>query len=891
MGELGFMLAGAVLSSVGQQISSVILGQIMLQWDFNDDLKKMKATLDSVTAVLEDAEKQSIKEASVRRWLKNLKDAAYDISDMIDEFDADTQGIQPAEQMSTLKKGLLQLATMVPCLTVGPKIKLTNKMKALRQQLKEIKYQRSFLLNTSPSVNGLNIPDERATSSTVDKTVIVGRNEEIKTIIKSLSKSMVDDFTVFPIYGIGGIGKTTLAKMVYSDTLFKDYSRVWVYVSQIFDSNKIGNSIISQLSEEESQLTEQQMIHTRLANLLAEKKVLIVLDDLWEDEGSRLDKLKDMLKVGEGSKQTARMHYYDDVTLLTMHDLVHDLARSVMADEILDSSTQDNANKSSCRYALLNDCTKPLESYIYSPANIKALRFLNCWKLGLHDDTFSSAKHIRVLDLSECCIQKLPDSIGHLKQLRYLNAPGVQDDRIPDCITKLLKLMYLRLRGSYTILALPESIGEMEGLVKGIPEAMGGLTKLQFLNLSNCHNIFEDGLHIRTKISGLENVKSIEEVQLIKLKKKQKLDRLELRWSGLRRSFVDDMELLGELVPPISLRDIDIVDCVGTKLPAWLTDIARYLPNLVCVTLRQLGKCSSLPPLGRLPNLEKLTLAKMHGITKIGVDFCGGPRAFPQLKEFYLHDMGGLELWNTTFSYSGDVLSEFMFPKLQKLEIYWCDRLTLTPHPPRVEKWDIKHSDMVLSSWGESAPDTVASCSSPTVTALNVQPRVNQYYPRLPLREWRLLNHLPHLNGLKITDCIDLTISAEIIGALSSLQSLALLNDHGNIQLLPDWSAQLTPLKELVISGYEMKESQEGISYPTPLQALALSRCQNMTAMLNSKLKISGCNGIKSLPDGIQELTKLEHLEISRCPELKKWCELEVNQRKLAHVEQKKIYR
>uniref|UniRef100_J3N6T4 Rx N-terminal domain-containing protein n=1 Tax=Oryza brachyantha TaxID=4533 RepID=J3N6T4_ORYBR len=526
------MLAGAVLSCVGQRISSVIAGQITLQWDFSDDLRRMKTTLESVAALLEDAEKQSMNEKTVWLWLKRLKDAAYAISDIIDEFEADTQWIQqPTEKMSTLKKGLLQLATMVPCLTVHPKIKLANKVKALRQQLKEITDQHtSFTLNISPSINMCNIPDERATSSTVDKTVIVGRTGEMQIIIHHLTKSLADDFTVFPIYGIGGIGKTTLTKMILSDALFKDYSRVWVYVSQILDSDKIGISTISQLSEEQSHLTEQQMIHNQLAKLLAEKKILIVLDDLWGNDGSKFDKLKEMLKssketnifstsqLGErylkellglsflqdlkSSSENSGVFNDDDddqVTRLTMHDLVHDLAISVMADEFLDGSIQDNANRSNCRYALIKDFSKPLESYVYSPANIKALHFLDCGKIGLHEVAFSSAKNLRVLDISECCIQRLPDSIGDLKQLRYLNAPGVRHERIPDCITKLFKLMYLSFHGSSAIKALPESIGEMNGLmyldlsdcssIEKLPGSFGKLVKLVHLNLSKCSQV------------------------------------------------------------------------------------------------------------------------------------------------------------------------------------------------------------------------------------------------------------------------------------------------------------------------------------------------------------------------------------------------------------------
>ena len=87
--ELGGMLAAAILKVVADQIGSAIGGQIKLMKNFDKDLKKMKMALESVDAVLEDAEKRSITDKSTLLWLKRLKDVMYAISDMIDEFEVD----------------------------------------------------------------------------------------------------------------------------------------------------------------------------------------------------------------------------------------------------------------------------------------------------------------------------------------------------------------------------------------------------------------------------------------------------------------------------------------------------------------------------------------------------------------------------------------------------------------------------------------------------------------------------------------------------------------------------------------------------------------------------------------------------------------------------------
>ncbi|CAM0958582.1 unnamed protein product [Alopecurus aequalis] len=446
-----------------------------------------------------------------------------------------------------------QLADVHPCPTIGNS--MAKKLKTMADKVDNMTKRQqhsNFMLNESFNFNMQQVPDTRATSSTVKETFIIGRTKEKQKILSMLSGSSNKEMAILPIYGIGGIGKTTLAQLVFNDTQFQGYSRVWVYVSQQFSLYKIGNSIISQLSNNKiSHIAEKQMLHNRLTGLLSSKRILIVLDDLWKEDPSVLDDLKAILRLGIRSKlceqyvtQLLGMSFLQcsmapsgdgqhdkDVTLFTMHDLVHDLARAMLADKV--NKKGDPVGRS-CHFALLTDCSKPISlsmSYSentwlgflrrlfqkkYSDENIKALHFLDCGNKELCGPAFSPAKGLLVLDLSECFIRKLPDSVGEMKQLRYLCAPRIQDQIVPNCIAKLTRLNYLNLRGSLNISALPESIGDIEGLMHldlsgcesiselpisfaelrnlvhldlshchvSISEALGGLTKLQYLNLS-----------------------------------------------------------------------------------------------------------------------------------------------------------------------------------------------------------------------------------------------------------------------------------------------------------------------------------------------------------------------------------------------------------------------
>ncbi|CAL4981442.1 unnamed protein product [Urochloa decumbens] len=1010
--ELGGMLASAILKVVYQKIGLAIEKQMKMRADFIDDLEGMKMTLEAVAALLHDAERRSIEEEAVRLWLKRLKDAMYGIDDIIDEFEAGT------------KPAAAKLVAMIPCLTIGPKIKMANKMKAMRRKLEEITRQHKDFSFIPGNTSVEQVTDMRETSSAIEEALIVGRTEEKQKILASLSENLRQEITILPIYGFGGIGKTTLAKLVFSDALFNDYSRVWVYVSQAFDLKKIGNSIISQVSNGDTNITEKQMINKRLQELLAGKKILVVLDDMWRDNNnqSQLEDLRAMLRVGKGNKVVvivttrdegiakelctiqphklapltdgmcwtiikkksafdskdskeqleligrdiamkcggiARLHHEDGI-MLTMHDLVHDLARSVMVHELLDATKKQSTGGSYCRYLLVNDCSKPLELYTSSPAKIRAMRFLGCPRIEPCGDAFSSAKSLRVLDLSGCSILRLQDSIAKLKQLRYLSAPRIPSQIIPSCIAKLSKLMYLNLNGSM-ISALPKSIGDIKGLMhldisvcvlienlpesfvnlkmlvhldllnccqlRGVSKALIGLTNIRYLNLSlrpepdnilplkgmtevicdlaelqylglswTMHSIFgPDGSHetfnfidrictlsnlehldlscncniicvpesicnlsklhtlnllnctrlarlpecivkmdslkilnvtgcseldkstlSRSKmfallphfvvhsddgesssnigllchanpnelhISSLDNVKSTEEVQSIKLMEKHGIYDLKLEWTRDTKRYVEDAEVLEQLVPPSTLRTFNMKGYNSVTLSAWFMGINLHLPHLIKIQMWDLCKCNSLPPLGQLPNLQDLILGGMDSITIIEEGFCGAARAFPRLKKFSLCSMENVEVWNTTYSYGNGGV--FMFPCLVELIICDCPKLRLKPCPPRAKKWEIENSDNVLSSWEETCPSSSVALTDVFVTVKS---------SKVPLGQWMLLHHLHTITELSIISCTDLACSSpEIIQDLSFIKSLW-LKDNAQPEL-PRWLCDLVSLR------------------------------------------------------------------------------------------------
>ncbi|KAL0404752.1 UNVERIFIED_CONTAM: putative disease resistance protein RGA3 [Sesamum radiatum] len=139
-------------------------------------------------------------------------------------------------------------------------------------------------------------------SSLVDEECVVGRDRERTEIVEMLldQKLSRTNVSVIPIVGMGGIGKTALAQIVYNDhrLVGKFDLKMWASVSMDFDTISITKSIIESASGERCKLFGLDPIQVTLQNLIRGKKFLLVLDDYWSEEYRDWDMLCSPFKVG-----------------------------------------------------------------------------------------------------------------------------------------------------------------------------------------------------------------------------------------------------------------------------------------------------------------------------------------------------------------------------------------------------------------------------------------------------------------------------------------------------------------------------------------------------------------------------------------------------------------
>ncbi|OAY75701.1 Disease resistance protein RGA2 [Ananas comosus] len=515
-----------------------------------------------------------------------------------------------------------------------------------------------------------------------------------------------------------------------------------------------------------------------------------------------------------------------------MHDLLHDLARSVSLGECIriGGDVAENIIPKTVRHLSVEMLN------LLSIREISNLKNVHTLVISVKEDNRHNADHalefievikgfrklrLLILDVNFHSY-KLPNALSSLIHLRYLSLSlrKVVNESIEyDALTNLVNLRSLDVSDDVIEnISYISKLPFIHILKNFIVQEKSGYKIGELKNLRELRHLC---------IRKLENVKSSEEAIEANLNEKKYLKSLGLRWSeGHSNSAEADEQLLDNLCPHINLKKMRIQQYQGAKSPCWMTNLS--LVNLTSIELIDCKRWEHLPPLWQFSSLRHLFLQGLHAIKQIDCSFFGSNNgcAFPSLKKLLLWDMPNLEDWI-------GIDDRCMFPQLQSMSISDCPNLRGIP--------TLHYGLRDLHIYNQEHFQALES---------------------VPIRHCKKIEYIPPelfgkfkaLKSLHIENCPKLTKRR-----ISDIELPSVLGHHticsfGDLEMPLLWSADLTSLIWL-----ELLDCASIASLP-PAQV-----CARWTML--SRLDIKNCKELSSI-GGIQALVSLSTLVIEGCDKL-----------------------
>nr|XP_027122424.1 putative disease resistance RPP13-like protein 3 isoform X1 [Coffea arabica] len=279
-------MADPVISLVVERTGDLLIQKIVFLKGVRGQVERLQNDLVRMRCFLKDADQRQDEDARIRNWVSEIRAAAYDAEDIIEIFASKIESIRD--------KGFVTRLAYYPWRIVSLN-KIGKEIESLQTRLDNIAASREKFgiknLGEGTSTHGEELQRLRRSSPLSEDKDIVGFEEMTKSLVTELLKEDRNR-RVVSIIGMGGAGKTTLAKKVYNhaDLMTRFNCRAWVCVSSSYNHKETLRTIIKQLHPMTNELLDmlekmqEQDLEQRLYQDLQDKRYLVVLDDVWEEE-------------------------------------------------------------------------------------------------------------------------------------------------------------------------------------------------------------------------------------------------------------------------------------------------------------------------------------------------------------------------------------------------------------------------------------------------------------------------------------------------------------------------------------------------------------------------------------------------------------------------------
>ena len=281
-------MAETFLTPVIDSLIKLLKDEVKSLKGIHREVESLKRELEIIHSLLKDANAREDREElsdAVKTWVKQLREEADRIEDVIDEYR------WHVAQSTTDKRGLVGFLykTSRRIKALKSRYPITSQIYDIKESLRRIKdagqgYGLSQSLGLQGSTSKTSYVEEHDTQ--LGSHFVVEDNEyvDVPFVQGELKRHLVEEEParmIISLVGQGGIGKTTLVKKVYDEVKHNFDCSVWITVSQSYHMEELLRVTMNQIGQIADSTTNQGLI-TPLRQYLQTKRYVVVFDDVWD---------------------------------------------------------------------------------------------------------------------------------------------------------------------------------------------------------------------------------------------------------------------------------------------------------------------------------------------------------------------------------------------------------------------------------------------------------------------------------------------------------------------------------------------------------------------------------------------------------------------------------